>query len=82
LNANTVATERATPEQVKQLRDLAVKVRRTIPRFLTSAETDALIREYGQLPRHGIVPTADTADNRKAKRRGGRGKGGQGQAAA
>ncbi len=58
---------RATSEQRRELYDLAVEVRRTVPRELTVAEADALLAEFRKLPKPGL----DTPTFRE-HRRGGR----------
>jgi len=57
-----VTVVKATGPQRRQLYDLAVAVRRTVPRDLTIEQADALIAEFKQLPK--LPPLMDAASRR------------------
>ncbi len=59
---------RATSQQRRELYDLAVEVRRTVPRGLTVAEADALLAEFKKLPKLDL----GTPTFREHRKRGGR----------
>jgi hypothetical protein len=66
MNAETVP---ATPAQRHRLWSLAVKVRRTVPKYLTAAQAEALIAEFEQLPRPGPLPGESMARKLERDRR-------------
>lgn len=64
---------KATGQQKRELWDLAVEVRRTVPRDLTASEADALLTEFRQLPKLPPLIPEDPATpgaRRRPKHRG------------
>lgn len=67
---------KATGPQKRRLWDLAVEVRRTVPRELTSDEAEALIAEFERLPKLGplvgapMVPRSRKPRSDRRVRRG------------